>query len=340
MNKELAKETYTKRVQLDNKACRFVYNEEIEMTYARYFNYTDPDTKLLSLAKDEAGIISDCYILYAIAHLGVCDKNTISMFLEALQKIEPSLNIISGKNEYGIGERLRLLEKRGYIFKLKYNVDNHGIDVPDSTDMVSFFTTTESGYELVKQRLQKRLTINKLIQAKPINELIGWAAAAMVGAYIACHSRFEDYLERVLRTKQLGSVYLPCELKVNAYGEKYYIALVSAFLYRNKHSQTENDFNEYCAYKLNVMKNYLACRTQKGQAVVVCAVADNADLNKMVGLIYQTDILGPYLEQIYFTGEGIIKSFENPIDCFLQMRLTDTEEGYEIMSAKPAFLEE
>ena len=175
MTEELMKKTYLIRKSIDSGNRHFVYSEEVETGYVKIFNYVNSDMKLLEFARDSYGMISDCFILYAVGHMGVAEVDSILTFLRALAKKNPDLNINCTSKE-SIKDRLRLLQKKGYLFKHRYEVlANNGDSV--GKDVVAIYSLSEDAYQLVKQRLQKRLSINSAIQMKPMKELIGWACA-------------------------------------------------------------------------------------------------------------------------------------------------------------------
>lgn len=339
MTEELLKKTYVVRKGLDSENRHFTYSDGIAASYTKIFNYVSADTKMLDYARDEVGTISDCYILYAIAHLGVAEVDSIMIFLRALSKKYPDLAVVcEDKNE--VRDRLRLLHRKGYLFKHRYetSVTYNGESIKE---MVTFYSLGEDANNMVKQRLQKRVSINSMIQMKPLRELIGWNCAGLVGSAIAngC-TGFVNYLERVLRTKQIGAVYFPCELKVVNNSNSYYIAVMPAYMGMDKMYQTELDYAEWCAFKLNMIKNYLYCRTTKGVSYVVVAVEDNADLNDITQKIHNTGYLEEYYDRILFTGEGVVKDYL-PIDsAFLRIhRNSSSEKGYELLQCDVPFVD-
>jgi len=339
---ELDKITYLLRRDMDSGNKSFVYNADVETVYEKYYRYVTADQRLLSFALDYACMVSDCYIMYAIAHMGVADKKSILLFLETIASKYPKLNIKYRGEKGEFEQRLRALCRYGFLFRFLYTVDGKKENGEFGENAICLYTLVESGYEVVNQRLQKRVAKNGAIQFKPMSELIGWASAAYVGACIARSSgkHFVDFLDRVLRTKQLGAVYLPVELKTNVDGAVYYIAVVSSYLQHNEISQTEEDYAEYCAFKINTIKNYLYCRTTKGTSIVVVTVENNADLMDISSLIYSTGILTPYLDRVYFTGEGILKQRgDDASKAFLRMYLDEKEEiGYGFEYAVPVFI--
>lgn len=338
MTNEQAKNTYLVRRDLDCENRHFVYTDNVNREHVKVFNYVNSDAKLLEFARDSFGMISDCYIMYAIAHLGVAEKETILLFLQAVHLRNPQLNIVC--EEKGVlTERLRVLSNMGYVFKHRYEViADHGMG--PVKELVTLYSLSEDAYNMVKQKLQKRININAAIQMKPIKELIGWACAGYVGSMIAKSSTgFSGFLERVLRTKQLGSAYMPCELKTQVGEEVYYISVLSSYFGIDPSYQTKRDYDECCAFKVNMIRNYLCCRTTKGLSVVVVAVADNADLNEITYCIHNTGALVEFYGRIYFTGEGVLRFVSDVENAFLQMYCDEeSERGYDIRQVKAPFI--
>lgn len=315
-------------------------NDDIIVSHKKIFKYVRDDERLISFSQDKTAMYSDCYILYAIAFMGVCTKDSISLFLRALAVKYPELAIVYEKSKDSMEGRLHNLTNLGYVFEYRYTIDAAGDQGDVKSQAVTLYTIVDAGFHIVRQRLQKKLSINTAIQYKPLDELISWASAAYVGANIAQSKGFVDYLERVLRTKQLGSVYLPFEVKTVVDNTAYYIAVISSFLQKNVLIQTDSDYMEFCTFKLNVIKNYLATRTQKGIAVVCVAVRDTEDLNEIGKLISKVPSLGQYIGQIFFSGEGPIKEHSGDASkSFLRIVIdSGSEGGYHFEPVKPAFM--
>lgn len=307
---------------------------EIMENHSVEYHYSHPDKKLIDLANGTVGTISDCYILYAIGHMGVCTAEAINLFLETIKRTAPNLSIASSDS---LRDRLRFLKQTGYLFIYRYEI-NRG----NSVDRVTLYTLTESAYSLVVQHLQKpkKLIPNSSFQAKPFDEIMGWAAGAYVGASIANRcSCFSEYLERTFRTKQLGYFFYPVELKVKKPQGAYYIAVLTSYLSFHPDMHTKADYAEWCAYKVNVIKNYLACRTQKGKAQVILTVRDKKDLEEMGSIISNISAMEDYLEDIFFTSEGVFRERIVDEKCFLKLKKEGSYSSeHTFVCAKPDFL--
>lgn len=319
---------------LDAKDRRFVYMPEIESVYDTHFYNFDEDTKLLKLANGYMGTISDCYILYACAHLGYATVETIMLFLKALKNQAPDLLVPDVNDVEGYHERIRFLFRSGLLYRKLI----HYAAIDSDREDVTFYSITSFSYNLLRQHLQKALCTNNLISQKPLQESLGWLCAGYVGVKIACKSHFKEYSDRILRTKQIGGVFMPCEFVCEADHVRYYLSIIPSYLYYDKRYMTETDFNEIKAGKLNFIKNYLSCRTKKGQAICVVACQDKSDMLEIMELLQQVDAMHGFLESIYFTGEGSVRNLKEIRDAFVQMELTDN--GFQIVQNGVAFLDE
>lgn len=342
------------RVLLDGPDREYRYIPEMEEIKTRTFKYFEEDYRLRGLALDEVGTISDCFILYAIAHLGVANLENILLFLRAYKTLQPSLMIADPYDLEGYRSRIRRLFRVGYLYKTVIDEDTARLNRSQRADYImetdikvdmeeidmenamTYYSVSTFAYNLMRQRFQKKLPMDTLVAEKPLSECMGWLCAGYVGTKIATNCHFRGFLDRVLRTKQVGVAYMPCELKCSVGEDKYVVCVTPSYLYYDSRYMTPSDFKDIKAQKLNFIKNYLACRSSKAQAVVVVACQDNKDLEEMAELIYGVEALSPYLEHIYFTGEGILRRKEVK-DSFLQIALTS--DGFEIVDSKVEFLD-
>ena len=326
---------------LDSEERVFLCDDDIARTYKKIFRYVKDDERLIHFSSDNVAMFSDCYILYAIAFMGIASKDSIEMFLRALATKYPELAIVYNKTKNEMEGRLHTLVNMGFIFQYRYSVEAIGDTGEKKSQAVSLFTVIDSAFHIVRQRLQKvDLRINEGFKYKPIDELIGWAATAYVGSCIAQSPYFVCYLEKVISTKQVGTAYLPFELKTSVDGTLYYTAVFNSFLYHNKLIQTPSDYAAFCADKLNVVKNYLTVRTKKGISIACIVVRDYADLEEISRLISKVPALCEYLERIYFTGEGIVRGMKGDVSkSFLKIVVdADSEMGYRYECVKPVFM--
>lgn len=336
MNEQQIKDTYVSRVQLDSDFRCYVCDEEVKKNYTKSFQLVKPDARLLHMANDDLGSTSDCFILYAICRLGSARKEAIIEFLQALLRKNPSLHIVCSQESIQV--RLRYLHTMGLIVRFLYPY-HEGKDRRMSRG--SLFVATEEAYAMVKQHLKKQVVSNQGFYAKHIKDLIGWAAASFAGSLCANKNRgFIEFTDGIFRTKQMGAIFFPCEFKSQVNDETYYVAFAPGYIEYDSSYMSNKDFDEVYAYNLNMIRNYLNCRTQKGTACMVIVIEDNADLNQYFASIIASGAMQEMFDRIYFTGEGVLRYHcGNEKKAFFQIIPNeDAKEGYSICAVNAPFM--
>lgn len=331
-NKEAIRELITVKKLINAPCRRFIVNEDVKRSYKKEYKYVQMDLRLARHANDAYGGISDCYIMYAIAKLGFADITAIQKFLTAIKKKNPNLNIMDTTDRGNLRTRLTSLFGNGFLFKSNY-------DIPDivkgGVNRCSIYSIDHDSQNFMCQKLGKRVPPNKWNQAKPIEDIIAWAAASHVGTTMANNKNFVEFKEGIFRTNSIGTVMLPNELKMENEAAEYYVMTMPAFLYFSKERMSKDDFTDNVLYKLNVIYNYIQLRLkQEKNPRVVIVVEDVADMDKFKDYIVKTEVLLPYLELIYFAGEEYIRV--NPNDM-LQLYKAGTDH-YDYMVQTPDFL--
>lgn len=336
MTDKQAKETYLSRIMLDSNNRVFRCDEEIKESHGKRYNYKDSDVRRLQFVVDALGMTSDCYILYALTLLGCATKETVDSFLSALAGKYPDLHIVYGKDN--IDARLRFMFGIGLVQKVYYDVP---LGPNKKKDRVVFYLTTEDGVGYVKQHLKKKCTYNHAFYTRHIKDLIGWACGAYVGATLAeKHTGFVEFCEGMVRTKQMGSMFFPCEWKAKVDDTMYYVAFHPSYLEFDKSYMTKRDYDAICLNYVDMMRNYVNCRTTKGIPVVVAVVEDNKDLNNIVLNILAAGNMNHLLGNIFFTGEGAVLGHKGEEkSAFYQLVPdADAKEGYSLVACKAPFM--
>lgn len=315
-----------------NAACRrYRITENIKNSYVKDYTYVPMDIRLARHANDSYGGISDCYIMYAVAKLGFADIGSIQKFLWALKRTNPNLNIMDVSDRGNLRTRLSSLYRNGFLFKSSYEIPDR---VKGGENKCIIYSIDHDSQNFMTQKLGKRVPPNKWIQAKPLEEIIAWAACSHVGTLMAQNRNFVEFKEGIFRTKAIGTVMLNNELKMENSAE-YYVITIPAFLYYSKERWSEKDFVENILYKINVIYNYINYKTYNSKNPrIVIVVEDIEDMEKFKNYIVNTEVLLPYLEIIFFTGEEYLKS--NPTEM-LQLKKMD-RENYGFVTVAPDFL--
>lgn len=307
------------RQALNDPARHFRISDDVISSYDKHYSYIQHDLKLLRFSKDEIGAVSDCFILYAIARMGCADCAAIQNFLRALQKRHPGLSIADVENKDIVRKRLLSLTNNGFLFKHQYEVM---CAYKDGTraNAVTLYTIDKDSQTFMNQKLSSRVPINAWVNAKPLSELIGWAAASCAGAKVANSSSFLEYKDGIFRSRSIGTAWVAMEVKTGKEEHAVYAAFIPAFLHFVSSYQTKDAFQDYCIYRINVIRNYFLFRdARNADSRMVVVVEDNADLMDFARLIVSTGVLLPELDRIYFTGEGALLNKTDISECFLRM---------------------
>lgn len=310
---------------LDQLANVYKYNDCVEETIEKEYNYIDVNRKLFAYAQGDSGTIFDCFILYAISILGVADRESIQIFLKNMKKRYSELYIGDVSNSENIRVRIANLKKMGYVFASIYRCDSNNKGSLTSTGEHSLYTIDVEGNELMNRVLGKRMPYNRWLAAMSANEMVGWACASYVGSCMSHHSNFVEYLDGAFRARNTGTYIFPSEIKFFNGVDNHYVVIIPSYLKQNRKTQTELDYAEYKVRKVNLLRNYLDFRTKKGVTDAVICVENVDDLREMTYLIFQTENLVEYLPRIYFTGEGILRNTSKLEEVFICIKRPDRE---------------
>lgn len=336
------KEVLTLRQGLGVGKRRYIYNSDALDSYKKEFTYLNDDIKKLRFALDRVGAISDCYILYAVACLGVADVESVRMFLLAMHKKNLRLSIPDTNDHAVIRERMKTLTLNGFLFKHIYVSAATDIDGSIVHINTSLYTIAEDAQQLANQKLGKDIKVNKWIMAKPLYELQGWASSGYCMTYIAAHTKFVKFKQGIFNTKVMGTTIIPGILKCETPSYDEYIGFIPAFLHMEDNANTQEDYVDKCCKTVKTIRQYLYnMDLKKKVARAVVVVEDNADLNEIAKYIAGAhgEIEKDY-DRIFFVGEGTFRNNSSGQikNLFLRMIEDTTKDGYGIIPAEPDFI--
>lgn len=336
INRDVARLMLTFKTKLNSESKLYVVNKDVLGTYGKYYDYQSMDLRQLRFAQDAMGSYSDCFILYAVAMMKAADVRAIRQFLLSLKARQPELDICAD-NEDGLVNRVKSLRSNGFLFQHRYMIESlmPGSDRVQENAVV-LYSIDKDSQMFMNQKLSTKISADTWFCAKPLHELIGWAASNYIGAMISKNKAFVSFKEPVFRTKNVGVVFFPMELAMMIEQTEVRVAIMPSFLYQDKRSQDDESFAKTKVRIINTILNYLYVNESKGRvARVVVAVNDTADVENMRELIIQTEVLLSHIEKIYFTGEGVINS---AIGYNSMLRLENTKSGYVFNIVTPDFI--
>lgn len=338
LNEQL-KKSVALRTILNSNSRHYRFEEGVIDSWGKEYHRLEHDIKLLRFAEDQMGAYSDCFILYAIACLGVADQESIRMFLKALRDNCAGVTIMDVDNPDYVRERLRALVSLGFIFKFHYSLEVLNGDNEAIPNAVTLFTIDPGGQTFMNKVLEKRTVVHEWLQAKPIFELVGWAACSYVAGRVINEGKFIEARQGVFATKIVGTVFIPGLFKMIIDGQEAYVGFINAFLHRGKGMETVSEYMKRCEYMVTVINQYFFNRDKKRVvARMVVVVENNPDLVEIADWINKDGSLENDYDRLYFTGEGAMRYVRDIRKSFLQMKKTVTNEGYSFVTVVPDFL--
>lgn len=331
------------REMLNNNNRNFAYGKRAEHSYKKIFVPVEHDIRLMRFASDHIGALSDCFILYAVSMMGVSTIENIILFLKALAEKNKDLSLPNIKDYELIKRRVESLIKNGFLFKHHYEVAIENEAGDKMVKKVNLFSIEKSGLQLINQRLGSKVVINDWMDAKPLNELMGWGACGYVQGRVASSGKFIEHKQGLFRTKAFGTALFPGELRMQQKnGESVSVGFVQGFMRHNKAAQTVEQYEDSCFKMINMIKQYFYMKdvVKKVNSCMVIVVEDNPDLMAVADFIHKTKALVDDYDRIYFTGEGVIRAAQSAKEVkegFLQLRAV-SEKEVDFVPCEPVFI--
>lgn len=333
MTKEELKKTLAVQTSLDSSSRKFVFSKGSQEGYEKKYIGIPNDVRLVRIAQDSVAMVSDCYIMYAVSMLRIADRYDIQRFLIKYSNANPKLAIPDVSDIDIVLRALKRLIGCGLLFRHNYPCWNANGDKFD----VALYSIDSNSQNLMNRVLNLRTTPIPWIQASRLVDLIGYACAAHIAAYLMNTSAFDEVLSAVLKSKYIGTFNIPVELQFRKNEEVFKVAIMNAYLIHEEQVQTKSAFVDSAIFKVNMIKNYIGIRQGNCLPRVVVAVHDTKDLSTIGALIKDSSILSDeLLPYVYFAGEGSIDTFGQ--NGFLVMERDDSELGYHFLAEMPDFI--
>ena len=265
--------------------------------------FVSPDEMLVAFASDDVGMVSDAFILYAVAWMGVASKEAIQGFLEAKRGMGGDL-LIGGRESLDrfLMNRIHVLLDRGMLCAYKY--------VTRGNMPVQLYGITDGGFDVMKQRLKTgKFANNHMFFAKPAREVIEWAAATFVGSVLLGGDRVVCELRRVFYSTITGNLFFPFEFRSQGDGGNlFYVAGFNGNWAQYPELQTKADYDRWLKEQLEAIYSYLTKRATDGTAIACIVVESGESLKLACNAIAGHEGLLTCLDRIVFTGEGMIRA--------------------------------
>ena len=315
------------------------YTFDPKMELEKNYKCVSYEQKSLAFINGDVFAISDSFIVYAITVLGCAEAGVIAEFLKIYKKNNPDF-LIPEFDKDTIKTRLAALKKTGFLFNINY-VDNTECNKnPDYTSGShhSLYTAGKDATTLMNSRLRRQVKPNTWIASKPMDELLGIAASAMVFTKLMASPWFVKLENAIFKGRNCGTVKLDNEFISEMGKQKYYVGMMSVYLHMQPDFMSDENYTELINYKLNVINDYLLNRTKKGIAKMILVCESNKDMVRMAQAIINSGAFTQeVLNNIHFTSAGLVDGYgKGPEDWFLNIVLDPTaKNGFTYDISKP-----
>lgn len=304
---ELVRQAHIMTEELDRDCYNpFIYNDEVKQSYEKIYHWFDSELKVKRISEGDMGIVSDAYIMLAVALLKVATREDIQSYLTVMHSKYKELCITSVDDEDSLKKCLKRLIVSGLLFKHHYSYMTES----GSLKHISLYTLSRGNATLMNAILEKNVKVMPYLQAKHLYSLIGLAASAHTAAETMRRSNcFYSMEEGTYRSKFIGgfSVAQELVLKDND-GQITKIGFHPVFLGRDSSYQTEADYNDFKIYLQNIIRNYITLNMQStsDNTYMILTVRDKKDLEEFIEVVQGSPIMNPVLSHVYLTGYGLI----------------------------------
>ena len=284
------------------------YDELASQTYEKDYKYLDYAYKLKQLTDDTVGMISDLYIMYAISVLRAGTIWDISVIIQRLRDTykEEELLLPSADRDV-IKSCLHRLERFGMVYQHGYVLENG----PKGKKHYTIYSLDKENLSLLNQALSKNIRGIPYLQVMPLYQIIGLAASGHTMAKLLSHKQFERFGSCVASTKYMNDILMPHEIVLkDAEGERTYIGFRSGYFQKVEGVMTTEDVQRNLHYELNLLRNYVDCRSKTGDVVLVITLDGVESFEVIKEMIEEYNFVDHILPQIYFTSYGLMEKGE------------------------------
>ena len=308
---------------------KFTYIEGNECN--KTYKYKEYEAKSLAIINKDICMTSDCFILYAIAVLRCADFGTILDYLKLIKKRNEEFRLLPEFTVETLRSRLQALKKYGLLFNITYVDPTANVDNSQTDSIVSLYTVAKDAVGIMNSVLRRQIKPDTWLEQKPLDELIGIAAASAVLVKLAQRDTFQSTEQTIFKGRFSGVTWLDGEFISTCNSQLYYNGIFSVYLHRHQEFCSKRDYNRIIEQKLNVIRDYLNNRTTKGIPTALLVCESNDDMVRIAKAIIKSGAFDTeHLENIHFTSYSLIDGYGfSPRDWFLNViEDSDKENGF------------
>ena len=309
------------------------------MGYKSLFEYIPemeisvPDTdrknsldKIAYYYRSEEIVLSDLYIGYAISLYRYTIPKVVADTMQALGNLWPQKNVPKYISREDLLSRIKKMCSMGMLRRFVYQ---HG-----GNNIVLYSVTAEFA-KIIYQALKLNTDARYEKDMIPPVEIVEKAAASLISSELMKSPNLSKFNFMPEYRDDAGRITFNARIHHILNGEEFVTLVEPLFTRVDLKRFTELEWEKYLKRKIKALKGYmefLSCeKKKKVQLIIVCE--DTEDFKKAATLVC-TYFQEYMLPQIYFSGEGALKSGSNNINnsvvWITSVRQDETHQGMKI----------
>lgn len=279
---------------------KFIYREGMEITVPESDRKGSMDKITFSFRNEEV-VLSDLQIAYVVSLFQFTIPPVIAATIQVLAKTWPEKHIPKETTRDELLNRIKKMCGMGILRRYVYELEKQNIVLYSSTIEINKII-----HQLLKYKTDGRPEKDIL----PPVEIISFAAASMIACELLkseslVHFRF---MPSFVYLEERHTFYAEF---THQWSESRYTILQPVFTKVDKKRYTEQEWFEYQKEKIKVLHQYMEYQSKKEKLVqLIIVLQDKQDFIKVSTWIVN-EFSMEWLEHIYFTSEGALKSGES-----------------------------
>lgn len=295
---------------------KFIYQERMEVTVPESDRRGSMD-KISFCFRNEEVVLSDLHIAYVVSLFQFTIPPVIAATIQVLGKTWSEKHIPKEATRDELLNRIKKMCGMGILRRYVYDLDGQNIVLYSSTVEINKII-----HQLLKYKTDGRSEKDIL----PPIEIISFAATSLIACELLKSESLVSFrfMPSFVYLEERHTFYAEF---IHQRSESSYTILQPVFTKVDKKRYTEKEWFDYQKEKIKVLHQYMEYQSQKEKLVqLIIVLQDKQDFIKVSTWIVNEFPI-KWLEHIYFTSEGALKSGESLNKSMIKISKTSFDEA-------------
>lgn len=309
-------------VEALNAKIIFTYKPEMEISVPPSDRKTSMD-QIVRCYHDDQFTLSDMYIGYAISLFRYTIPRVVSTTVKALGRFWPEKNVPKNIDSDALLSRIKKMCSMGMLRRFTYVLNGNNIVL---------YSVTPEFSKVIYQALRLNTDARPEKDLIPPIEMVERASASLVTAELLKSPNLLNYDFMPEFRSPEGRITFNARVEHFVDGQKYATIVEPFFVKLDKKRFTMEEWNNLLVKKALALKGYTNLLESKGFRTQIIIVCEDLDGFKSASKLLCNLLPEEYIyNQVYFTGEGPLKSGEynllNSMIRITTMRHGSSQDG-------------